>query len=293
MAFQEPFIIWIQTHFHPQFDLIFKFITYFGGFEGVVFLWSCFVWCISYSFGCRLILLTQFVHYWSSLWIKSVVALPRPYQTFPNVIGILHEKGFAFPSGHALNGMLYWGYLVVFCKKRWVTFLSVTVILLIGLSRIYLGVHYPTDVFGGWVLGALALWFFWRWQGSLDRYFMRFRSVAMVFWIFGAILFFTVFLILFAPSGVPPSWGLATLYLTLSVCFGWMAKSRWLMFDEGGPFLLRLVRLVVGNLVLVPVLLIFGPKETWVFAFAGFWLTFGGPLLFQLLGLTSSTRGKS
>lgn len=66
-------------------------------------------------------------------------------------------QGYSFPSGHSTNAATAYGSLAVFLKKRWMTVVGVVLPLLIGLSRICLGVHYPTDVLIGWALGALVI----------------------------------------------------------------------------------------------------------------------------------------
>lgn len=99
--------------------------------------------------------------------IKLLTARPRPH-LFP---GALHASGYSFPSGHALSATLLYGalaYLVwIHFGRRTASFLMAVLLvgwaLLIGLSRIVLGVHYPTDVEGGialglaWLFGTIAL----------------------------------------------------------------------------------------------------------------------------------------
>src|SRR6185436_699755 len=67
---------------------------------------------------------------------------------------------FGFPSGHAQNAATAWIATAFYFKKRWIWTTAILLISLVGLSRVYLGVHFPTDVLGGWVIGALfaCLW---------------------------------------------------------------------------------------------------------------------------------------
>lgn len=93
--------------------------------------------------------------------LKTVIARARPDLLDP----IVEERGFSFPSGHSALGMVAWGILGVLVirsrlplgvRRAMVAALAV-VIVLIGLSRVWLGVHYPTDVLAGWTAGAVIV----------------------------------------------------------------------------------------------------------------------------------------
>jgi undecaprenyl-diphosphatase len=77
-------------------------------------------------------------------FVYTVAALPSP----------------AFPSGHAMNAVIVWGLLAVIAARRFpaartpALLAAGTLAVLAGLSRVYLGVHYPSDVLGGWAAGA-------------------------------------------------------------------------------------------------------------------------------------------
>ncbi|MEG0829512.1 MAG: phosphatase PAP2 family protein [Anaerovoracaceae bacterium] len=93
--------------------------------------------------------------------IKYIFQRPRPDEA----VHLIEESGFSFTSGHAITSMLVYGLLIYLIRRQMVnkTLANVLTVVLcvpligIGLSRIYLGVHFPTDVFGGWVLGLATL----------------------------------------------------------------------------------------------------------------------------------------
>lgn len=93
--------------------------------------------------------------------LKHLFVRPRP-QFMP----LINEPSYSFPSGHSMNSFVFYTCLAYFIfsrvdnrtYRRLLYFLSAAIILLIGISRIYLGAHYPSDVLAGYAAGAL--WFF-------------------------------------------------------------------------------------------------------------------------------------
>lgn len=93
--------------------------------------------------------------------IKVIVHRPRP----PVENFLILQGGFSFPSGHSCSGLVFYGlfaYLLFHTAVDKVVYKTVGIMLIvlaviIGLSRIYVGVHYPTDVLGGWSLGLAIL----------------------------------------------------------------------------------------------------------------------------------------
>ena len=96
-----------------------------------------------------------------NILLKNFFLRPRP--DFPNAF--YHESGYSFPSGHAMLSVLFYGmtaYLIASQSlswkmqiRLWIT--AITLSLLIGFSRIFLGVHFLTDVLGGWAAGTVWL----------------------------------------------------------------------------------------------------------------------------------------
>jgi membrane-associated phospholipid phosphatase len=94
--------------------------------------------------------------------LKHIIRRPRP----PYAAAVLQSNSFSFPSGHAMGSLIGYGMLayllVVFWADRWQMRLAILstaalLILAIGVSRLYLGVHYFSDVVGGYAAGALWL----------------------------------------------------------------------------------------------------------------------------------------
>lgn len=95
-----------------------------------------------------------------NLFIKNSLQRPRPTE-----LNIIQESGYSFPSGHSMISMAFYGYLIYllykYVKNKYVKWSLITIlsilILLIGFSRIYLGVHYASDVLAGFLLSISYL----------------------------------------------------------------------------------------------------------------------------------------
>lgn len=95
--------------------------------------------------------------------IKHIIQRPRP----EDILHLVNEGGFSFPSGHSITSMFVYGMLLYLIQthvrnrklRAALSIIAAIGIVLVGPSRIYLGVHYPTDVLAGWCLGFAALMF--------------------------------------------------------------------------------------------------------------------------------------
>ena len=92
--------------------------------------------------------------------LKRLLQRPRPTE-----FRIIEETGYSFPSGHSMVSMAFYGYLIYliyrFVKNKYLKWISIVLlsllICLIGISRIYLGVHYTSDVLGGFLISISYL----------------------------------------------------------------------------------------------------------------------------------------
>lgn len=137
-----------------------KFITNFGG---AIFLSIAtvmlFLFIKNKNIGLSIISNIVIIAVLNQL-LKRILQRPRPTE-----FRIVEETGYSFPSGHSMVSMAFYGYLIYliyrYIKNKYVKWTLITIlsilICLIGISRIYLGVHYTSDVLGGFLLSISYL----------------------------------------------------------------------------------------------------------------------------------------
>ena len=142
---------------------IMKFISYLGSATILITLSLVFIFVLKNKRDSKYISVNLILVFLLNRLLKFIIARPRP-----EILRLVEEDGYSFPSGHSMVSMGFYGFLIYLIFKNiqnkklkypLIIFLSI-LILLIGISRIYLGVHYFTDVIGGFIIAIIYLIFF-------------------------------------------------------------------------------------------------------------------------------------
>ena len=141
------------------FDNFFKTITTFGNTITIL--------CITIAL---LVFLSQKERYIAGTTILLTVLLNQALKYIlqrprPNHMRLINQGGYSFPSGHAMISIAVYGFLIYFVakkvKKMYLKYFTIRILIIlilgIGISRIYLGVHYPSDVLAGYILSLMIL----------------------------------------------------------------------------------------------------------------------------------------
>ena len=130
-------------------------VTWLGSENFYILLLTILYWCVDTGLGLRMGIILMLSNSTNAVF-KILFHSPRPYWIDSRVQAYSSEPSFGLPSGHSQNAMSIWGVMAAGIKRKtgWVAAL---IILLMGLSRMYLGVHFLRDVILGWVIGALLL----------------------------------------------------------------------------------------------------------------------------------------
>ncbi|HOE90182.1 MAG TPA: phosphatase PAP2 family protein [Sphaerochaeta sp.] len=101
--------------------------------------------------------------------LKAVVRAPRPFVVLDDIAGkrMGTATGYSFPSGHTTTAASFYTSLALLLKKRICSIIAAIMIVLVGVSRLYLGVHWPNDVFAGLLIGVSISFLLYRWSLQL------------------------------------------------------------------------------------------------------------------------------
>lgn len=246
---------------------VMRFFTFLGGEEFFLLVMPAIYWCVDASLGLQIATLLISSSSLNEL-LKLAFHLPRPIWVDAHVRALTVETSYGLPSGHAQTAMAVWGGLVTQMRQRWIWGIALLAVILISLSRLYLGMHFLGDVVAGWVFGGLLVWVFARWGQAWMRRLQGLSLGMQIGLALGVALVYLVVCdaaIVLAPPD-PPQWA-RTAALTLPAeefnprnpegpvsaagrVFG-LGLSLALLahgprFQAGGPFRQRALRFGVG-----------------------------------------------
>jgi membrane-associated phospholipid phosphatase len=175
-SFDESIIGVIQGNISPSHTEIMLFFTFLGSITWITCLTIAIMVLLLVRKHKLLALFILISNAGGALFnyvLKSIFKRARP-----TIQPLIEEKGFSFPSGHSMCSFIIYGsiaFLIYRLSKSLLgktmgTIVSISIIFAVGTSRIYLGVHYPSDVVGGFTAGGV-----WLIVMIIFYYFLKFR----------------------------------------------------------------------------------------------------------------------
>ena len=155
MEYQLNILMYLQSIRNELLTSIFTFFTICTEVPVITILTGLLYWCINKKAGQR----TLFALCGSlniNVGIKNFVKMARPIGV--NGLESLRVEtatGYSFPSGHTQTATTFWTSIIYLFRKTWIFIIGILMILGAGISRLYLGVHWPMDVIVGWGLGIV------------------------------------------------------------------------------------------------------------------------------------------
>lgn len=161
ILFDVNIMEYIHNNTNPIILSLMKFISFIGSER---FLFPAVTMAIAYTlvkkryYISKLLLLSTLGSYLLNYLLKQIFHRTRPIEYF-----LVNQGGLSFPSGHSMVTMTFYSTLAFLLakkvdnnrKKRLIHIIAFVMICLMGISRLYLGVHWPTDVIGGYLAGYI------------------------------------------------------------------------------------------------------------------------------------------
>ena len=147
----------LQQFASPILDHFFRLLSALGSTRAYIILLLGTYLALDARLGQRLGIFVL-VGFYLNFHLKGLVGTERPFLLEPSVARTpeaVSTSGPGFPSGHAQLSSTFWGYAAWWLKRPWFWVLATFLVALISLSRLYLGMHFPVDVSGGLVIGAV------------------------------------------------------------------------------------------------------------------------------------------
>jgi membrane-associated phospholipid phosphatase len=298
----------------PSLDGLMNFFTFLGRIEFYLLIIPFIYWTLEKRLGFRALLVLILIDTTGTVF-KLLFHQPRPYW-LGGVKKLTEETSYGIPSTHASDSLAVGGYLSYQVKRFWFWFLMVFILFFIGLSRLYLGAHFPHDVMFGWMIGVIILWGFMRWLDTVANWAGSQKLLTQIVMGFiGSVFIIMIGLIshsLIAGIPDPQSWqnfalearSISPFFTLAGALFGSIAgyamMRQYARFQTSGKLMLRILRYLVGMMGLVLIYIglqkVFGlvssNETTLGYAFryirysaVTFWTTFGAPLVFLKIKL--------
>jgi len=248
-------LAWIAEHRTDWLTSLMSAVTFAGSEIFLIGIVCILYWCISRKTGDRM-LLTLFSGIVVNQYLKVIFCVPRPWVRSERVkvvpSAIEDATGYSFPSGHTANAVSNFGSISRIDRMKKYGWIFWGIAILIGFSRMYLGVHTPQDVLVSLVLGAILIFLMEKLNDALQKK----PSLDIVISIAGIAL--GVGLCLFAYfRPYPDENGLKISFDTfklagasVGIMIGWVLERRTVKFEIPKEFLKKALRFI-GGLLLV------------------------------------------
>ncbi len=249
------FLYFLEGIRNPILDTVMQMITHLGEETAFIVLGMLFLWCIDKYEGYYLLT----VGFWGTQinqLLKINFRIDRPWVRDPNFkaveSAIPEATGYSFPSGHTQTAVGNFGAIARWNRQRWVRVLCIVLAVLVGFSRMYLGVHTPADVLTSLAVALVLVFVLYPIlrKGVENPKWMRILLGTLWAWSLAQVLFMELFPF---PADTRPDLiysAAKNAYKMLGAVGGFYCvyelDQRWIRFDTKGSGWVQLLKFIPG-----------------------------------------------
>ncbi|SCC24271.1 phosphatase PAP2 family protein [Bacillus wiedmannii] len=271
------FLEWMTSVEGSVLTILFKLISSIANETLYLVIISILYWCVSKRKAFHMIVMLCFSGY-IGIVVKEFMKIPRPY-TYEG-IQALYEKsaaGYSFPSTHVQLATTFWGSFMMLCKKRIIWIIGIIFIILVATSRLYLRVHWLSDIIGAILISVIVVYLYTKVTGELsDRKFILLQRIVLA-----------VALIMYFMTDQIDN--LKLLGVLTGSTIGIMLENHFIKMNENNNLKIQVVKTVLGLSFMLMMQLILKkviPDMYYVrYVLTGITITFICPFIFHMLRL--------
>ncbi|WBO93173.1 phosphatase PAP2 family protein (plasmid) [Bacillus tropicus] len=259
---------------NPVLTFLFKWISKLASETLYLIIISMIYWCISKRKAFHMINVICLTGY-ISIITKGFLKIPRPF-TYDGIHSLYEEsaKGYSFPSTHVQLATTFWSSLMVLFKKKIVYLIGIVFIVLVAISRLYLRVHWFSDVVGSIILGVVIIYLY-------VKFIVKISDRKLLFLQWGIVMFS---LIAYYFTDQVDNFKL--LGITTGTTMGMILENKFVNINEKNVFIVQVCKIIIGIIIIMAMQVILKksiPDLIFVrYALVGFSITFICPYVFRI-----------
>lgn len=263
-------------------NILMLIVTYFGDLYFLMSLVCVIYWCYNKEVGYKIAIVLSCSVVLNN-FIKLLVESPRPLG-FDGLLsfGEYTATGYSFPSGHTQNITTFGTGLFILTRNKLVFVLGSILVLVVGVSRIYLGLHWPIDILGGFVLALIV-------SIALNEMLVKLSDSKVNILIGVIILIFAVCMIFFRKDEMSQDYFKSIVFI-LGIYLGRLFEIRYVDFSAAASNMDNVMKLIIGafTTILIDVLFTYLSGGIWFvssmvkYFILGFWVIGAVPFIFKL-----------
>ncbi|EEK44909.1 MULTISPECIES: phosphatase PAP2 family protein [Bacillus cereus group] len=269
------FLEWMISLEGSVLTAFFKLVSIIANETLYLIVISISYWCVSKRKAFHMIVMLCFSGY-IGIVIKEFMKIPRPY-TYDGIQS-LYEKSaasYSFPSTHVQLATTFWGSFMILCKKRIVWIIGIVFIILVAISRLYLRVHWLSDIIGAVLFSVIVVYLYTKVTMELsDRKFILLQRIILA-----------VSLIMYVMTSQVDN--LKLLGVLTGSTIGIMLENHFINMNESNDFKTQVVKTVLGLSIMLIMQFILKkviPDMYYLrYAVTGITITFLCPFMFHML----------